>query len=227
MTRMRLSILRVLAMAVAAFFVLGSTPSYAQAPAQVSPDDALSAFFSAFRGKPVAAVPIPTLVAPSNGAVGGQAGVVPEPQHQPSTAQPVLPPSACSPGVDRLGCPETASNSYAHGADTQTCPPGYQRDPTGCVMPAMPSHAHRQGAGGGWVCDFGFARNGDICAALTTPANAHLANTPSGWECDRGFHQLGDRCAAVFIPLHAHLSSDGVRYECNYGYRDIGVSCIP
>lgn len=226
MTRMRPRAFRVDCIGIAVFCVLGSTSGYAQAPAQVSPDDALSAFFSAFRGKPVAAVPVPTLVAPSNSAAGGEAGVLPQPQRQPSVAQPVLPPS-CPPGVDRLGCPQTASNSYARGAYAQTCPPGYQRDPTGCVMPAMPPHAHRQDAGGGWVCDFGFVRNGDICAALTTPANAHLANTPSGWECDRGFHQLGDRCAAVFIPLNAHLSSDGARYECNYGYRDIGVSCTP
>lgn len=227
MTRMRPRIFRVLCMAVAAFFMLGSTFDYAQVPAQASEDDPLSAFFSAFRGKPVATVPVPTQVAPSNGSVGDAAGVVTEPPRQISTVQPVLAPPVCPPGVDRLGCPQASGNPYARGAYGQTCPPGYQRDPTGCVMPAMPPHAHRQGTGGGWACDFGFARNGDVCAALTTPPNAHLASTSSGWECDRGFHLLGDRCAAVFIPLNAHLSIDGGRYECNYGYRDVGVSCVP
>ncbi|REG49565.1 hypothetical protein B0G80_5945 [Paraburkholderia sp. BL6669N2] len=224
---MRRRLSRVVFMAVTVFCVLEATSNRAQTPEQASPDDSLSAFFAAFRGKPVATVPAPSLASPSNGSVGAVGGAIAEPARQAANVPPVLPSSSCPPGVDRLGCPQASGNPYARGAYSQTCPPGYQRDPTGCVMAAMPPHAHRQGDAGGWVCDFGFARTGDVCAAPVTPPNAHLANTSVGWECDRGFHLIADRCAQVFIPSNAHLSVDGGRYECNYGYRDIGMSCVP
>ena len=187
---------------VAAIGLCCFTVAIAQTATLPLPDDSLTSFFSAFRGKPVADVPPVTLPPVSNNtpAVGGS-GAGDATGRQIASVPPVMPPSAC--------------------------PPGYQRDPTGCVTPAMPMHAHRQGAEGGWTCDFGYARTGDVCTVLATPPNAHLANTATGWECDRGYHLAGQRCAPVFIPFNAHLSADGGHYECNYGYRDIGMSCSP
>ncbi|SIT45309.1 conserved exported hypothetical protein [Paraburkholderia ribeironis] len=196
---------------------------FAQTP--VDQIDALGSFLSAFRGKPVANIPevsynaIPAAApttsqyAAANTTVGSRS--------QADSLQS----GSCPPGVDRLGCPSSNPATTVGHPVASTCPPGYQRDPTGCVMPAMPLHAHRTGGYGGWACDIGYVRSGDSCSPVVVPVNAHPADTSSGWACDFGYHFTVNRCAPVFIPANAHLAADGSHYECNYGYRDVGMSC--
>ncbi|CAH2904094.1 MAG: hypothetical protein PCALPYG88_7175 [uncultured Paraburkholderia sp.] len=187
--------------------------------------DTMASFLSAFRGKLVANVPEVSYNAiPASAAASAQyanANPVLVNRNQSDSLQP----GSCPPSVDRLGCPGSYSPANGTRSATSTCPPGYQRDPTGCVMPAMPLHAHRIAGYVGWACDIGYARAGDGCSQVVVPVNAHPTDTASGWGCNFGYHLTGDRCAAVFIPANAHLAADGGRYECNYGYRDMGMSC--
>jgi hypothetical protein len=186
--------------------------------------DTLGSFLSAFRGKPVATVPdvsysaVPAAPASPQYAATNQTFGNRNPAE---TGQP----SSCPPGVDRMGCPSTYPSATGPRATVQACPPGYQRDPTGCVMPAMPLNAHRVGGYGGWACDIGYVRSGDACSPVVVPVNGHPADTPAGWACNYGYHLTVDRCAPVFVPANAHLATDGSRFECNYGYRDMGMSC--
>jgi hypothetical protein len=196
--------------------------AFAQAPA--GQPDSLAFFLSAFHGKPVAAVPevaynpIPAPAPTTSNVSTNTTAASGNPTDSPQ-------PGSCPPGVDRLGCPGSYSPTTGARAVTSACPPGYQRDPTGCVMPAMPLHAHRIGGYGGWACDMGYVRANDGCSQVVVPVNAHPADTASGWACNFGYHFTVDRCAPVFIPVNAHLAADGSRYECNYGYRDMGMSC--
>lgn len=210
-------------------FVESVSAQVAQQPAESNQDDALSSFLLAFRGKPVAAVP-------DFSSNVQKAAPLTQNQMQPqppdtsvlaSTQTGPVPPVSCPPGAERSGCPNTYGSSSRGDSLAGSCPPGYQRDPTGCVMQAMPSHAHRLAQYGGWACDLGYARSGGECEQLNLPLNAHLAATPSGWECNQGFYYSGQRCAPVFLPANSHLSVDGAHFECDSGYRDIGMSCAP
>jgi hypothetical protein len=200
-----------------------------QQPAASSQDDALNSFLLAFRGKPVAAMPdfssSVQKAAPLN-----QSQMQPQPPDTSvlaTTQTNPVPSVSCPSGVERSGCPSVYVNSSRDGSPAGSCPPGYQRDPTGCVMPAMPSHAHRLAQYGGWTCDLGYVRSGGECEQLNLPLNAHLAANSSGWECNQGFYYTGQRCAPVFLPANSHLSADGAHFECDSGYRDIGMSCAP
>lgn len=190
-----------------------------------APADPLEPFLQAFRGKPVASVPevsYAPLTTATAAAQQSRVEIPPTSGIRPGDSQQ---PGTCPPGVDRLGCPRPSAPVSAGRNTSAACPPGFTRDPTGCVVPAMPLHAHRINSDGMWSCEAGYLRSNDDCVVGSMPENAHAASNQAGFACNYGYNYVGTRCALIFVPANAHLSADGSRFECNSGYRDIGMSC--
>ena len=53
----------------------------------------------------------------------------------------------------------------------------------------VPTNAHIQSFGNGWVCNRGYKRNNDRCTAIKLPLNAYLTARGDAWECHRGYKE--------------------------------------
>lgn len=82
----------------------------------------------------------------------------------------------CPPGIDRIGCTASATDS--------TFPPKAK----------IPVNAHYEPNGYGWQCNPGYVERGGACSKLIVPPHAHLDVSGHGWFCDAGFEQSGDVC---------------------------------
>jgi hypothetical protein len=125
-------------------------------------------FLNAFRGKPVgpvASAPAQTPTpqnAPTPGNLASPVQTTPASPRQDSVANA----SACPPGVDRLGCPNSSQQR-----NPSSCPAGTTFGPSGCVPTAMPANAHRVSEDGQWQCDDGYLRYGAICIPLQSSSH--------------------------------------------------------
>ncbi len=82
----------------------------------------------------------------------------------------------CPPGVDRIGCTVSATDS--------TFP----------LKAKIPVNAHYEPNGYGWQCNSGYVERGLGCIKLIVPPHAHFDISGHGWFCDPGFEPRGDTC---------------------------------
>lgn len=94
----------------------------------------------------------------------------------PATQQPPTRRGDCPPGVDRIGCTVSVTDS--------TFP----------SKAKIPVNAHHEPNGYGWQCNSGYVERGQACSRLIVPLHAHLDISGHGWFCDTGFKQNGDTC---------------------------------
>lgn len=82
----------------------------------------------------------------------------------------------CPPGVDRIGCTVSATDSTFPSKAT------------------IPVNAHYEPNGYGWQCNSGYVERGGACSKLIVPPHAHLDISGHGWFCDPGFVPKEDTC---------------------------------
>ena len=115
------------------------------------------------------------------------------------------------------------------------CYPGVS--PFGCAK--LPSNAHLDESGMGWVCNSGYKQIRATCIEIAVPLHATLSPSGAEWSCDLGFKQHADQClrantcqAGFFasqkdclpLPRYARAKPTG-GWECFDGFAEKRNGC--